>query len=301
MITAATSPRASSRREVGGIVGADNGGEHPERLGDADRRARSSLGVEVRAHGVGPPVKVILELDDAIAARRRSRHAQREHHRLGAGRGETNLLGRRDQRRDQLRPLDLERMGGAVVRPARHLLLHGRDDRRVRVAEEQRAVAHRVVDQLGAVDEPLPRAARSRDVDARIVGARRVRGAAGEHLSRPLRQIGVSARVHSLGHGHAEEDTRHLEATGSEALKSTDEAHHRPGPTAGVRTGGGGGCVSGPRNFDSSEPMLPGGPLSPRQLLSEDLPSRPGSASCLARVPQPSCFSSRWWWRDCRR
>ncbi len=38
-------------------------------------------------------------------------------------------------------------------------------------------------------------------------------GSAGEDSSRPLSQINVSARVHGLGHRHADEDTRGLEAT----------------------------------------------------------------------------------------
>ena len=38
-------------------------------------------------------------------------------------------------------------------------------------------------------------------------------GAAGEDSPRPLSQIDVSARVHRLGHRHANEDTRGLEAT----------------------------------------------------------------------------------------
>ena len=84
------------------------------------------------------------------------RDAQREHHRLGARRGESNLLGRRHQRHDLLGPFDLERMGRSVVRPAGDLLLDRRHDGRVRMPEEQSAVTHRVVDQLGAVDEPLP-------------------------------------------------------------------------------------------------------------------------------------------------
>ena len=192
------------RFEAGGIVGADHRGQQPERLGHPRRRSGVALGIEERAHGVRPTVKVLLELDDAVAACGRPGHPQREHHRLGPGCGETNLLGRRDQRDDLLRPLDLEGMGRAVVRASRHLLLDGRNHRRVRVPEEQGAVSHRVVDQLGPVDQPLSRSARSGHVDAGIVGTRSVRGAAGEHSTCPLRQVGVCARVHGVGHGHAE-------------------------------------------------------------------------------------------------
>ena len=69
-------------------------------------------------------------------------------------------------------------------------------------------MAHRVVDELGTVDQPLPRAAGSGHVDAGIVCPRSVCRAAGEDTTRSLRQIGMGARAHGLGHRHAVEDTR---------------------------------------------------------------------------------------------
>ena len=146
---------------------------------------------------------MLLELDDAVAPGGRPGDTECEHHRLGAGGGESNLLRRWDQRHDQFRPLDLERVGGAVVRASRHLLAQRTDDSRVGMTQEQRTVAHGVVDQLGPVDQPLSRAARSGHVDARIVGARGVGGATGEHSTGSLRQVGVGACLHSLCHRHA--------------------------------------------------------------------------------------------------
>ncbi len=55
---------------------------------------------------------------------------------------------------------DLELVAGAQVRAARGLLLHGLDHGGMAVAEEERAVAHPVVDELVPVHVPLARAER---------------------------------------------------------------------------------------------------------------------------------------------
>ena len=84
-----------------------------------------------------------------------ARDAQRQMRRLGARHREAHHLGRRDELADQLGPADFELVAGAEMRAARGLLLDGLDDGRVAVAQEQRAVAHPVVDVLVAVDVPL--------------------------------------------------------------------------------------------------------------------------------------------------
>ena len=72
-------------------------------------------------------------------------------------------------------------MCGTIMCAARNLSLHGSNDGRVRVPEEERAVPHCVVDEFAAVDEPLVRAEGSSDVQARRVPARNMGRTIGEH------------------------------------------------------------------------------------------------------------------------
>ncbi len=185
-----------------GIVRRDDVREIAKRFGDADWRLGRAVRVEIWAHDIGPAVEMVLELHDAVPTRRRPRDAQREHHRFGAGCCEADLLRRRDQRGDQLGPFDLERVRGAVMGAVSDLLSHRLDDGGIRVTEQQRAVTHRVVDELGAVDQPLSGATRARDVDAWVVCPRGMCRAAREHPARAFTQVGVSARMHGLGHRH---------------------------------------------------------------------------------------------------
>src|SRR5438445_566903 len=96
---------------------------------------------------------------------------QRELRGLGPGAGEAHAPGRRHEPLHELGPAHLELVRGAPVRAERRLALHRLDERRMRMAEEQRAVAAEVVDVLVAVDVPLARAGSARDVD-RIGGSR---------------------------------------------------------------------------------------------------------------------------------
>src|SRR4029453_699586 len=105
------------------------------------------------------------ELQELRAAGVGARHAHRQVRGLGAGHREARQLAGGDQLVDQLGPPHLERVAGAQVGAARHLLLHGAHGRGVAVAREERAVAHPVVDVLVAVDVPLAAAGRAIDVD----------------------------------------------------------------------------------------------------------------------------------------
>ena len=84
-----------------------------------------------------------------------------------AGVDEAHALGGRDQRLDQLGPVDHLGMIVAEVEAVGDGALDGLDHRRMGMAEQQRAVAHAVVDVLVAVDVPLARAARVGDVRRR--------------------------------------------------------------------------------------------------------------------------------------
>ena len=92
--------------------------------------------------------------------------------------------------RDLLGPGHLELVAGAVVGALVDLLGHGRGHGGIVVAQNQRAVAHPVVDQLVAVDVPLARAVGAFDVDrkGREVAAV-VRDATRDRLARALEQL----------------------------------------------------------------------------------------------------------------
>jgi hypothetical protein len=190
------------RLEGCGVVGRDHRREVADRLGHAGRRAGDPVIVDERAHHVGPAVEVLIEHHDAIAPRGSPCDPEREHPGLCARRSEPDFLRRGDERGDELGPLDLKRMRGAVVDAPADLLAHCLHDCRVRMAKEQRAVTHRVVDELGAVDEPFARSARACHVDTRVVGARGVGGAAGEDSLRALGQVGMAGGAHGLINGH---------------------------------------------------------------------------------------------------
>jgi hypothetical protein len=85
------------------------------------------------------------------------------------------------------------------VRTLRDLLLHGRDDRRIRMAEDERAVPAEVVDILVAVDIPLERTGRSRRING--IGEQRagIVGQPGRNdLARLLIKLGGAARARVL-------------------------------------------------------------------------------------------------------
>ena len=92
---------------------------HARRGGPAERgepragRHQQVIGVTVIAAG---------ELDDEVAPGEGARHADRAHHRLGAGGDEAHLLGRGVGRDHALGELHFRRAGRAVGRAARERL-----------------------------------------------------------------------------------------------------------------------------------------------------------------------------------
>jgi hypothetical protein len=77
---------------------------------------------------------------------RNARHAEREERRLRAARRVPHLLGARHRLHDLFGELDRGLVQQKVRRPARHLPLDGLDDGRMRVTEEHRARAQKVVE-----------------------------------------------------------------------------------------------------------------------------------------------------------
>ncbi len=74
------------------------------------------------------------------------------------------------------------------MRAERRLALHRLDERRMRMAEEQRAVSAEVVDVLVAVDVPLARTGGARDVD-------RIRGSGARVVRQSRRKDPASPRI----------------------------------------------------------------------------------------------------------
>ena len=132
------------------------------RFEDDDRVDHSighTAGSGPSGHGVvAPPVEVVLEANDLVAARVGSRHPHGHHVGLGAGAIEADFLGAWYELGHEFAPPDLDVGGGAPVGANGHLVLHGLHDGRMVVAENQRAVSGLVVDDLVAVNVVLDRA-----------------------------------------------------------------------------------------------------------------------------------------------
>ena len=175
-------------------VGVDDGG--PEPVGDGQGEVARGGGPVARAPGavggagggLGHAVPGPGERDDLVPAGDELGHPQRGLVRLGPGRQEHGLLQRRGQRLD-------EPPGEVEDRAAQHpavevvesadLLAHGRDDVRVRVAEDRAHLARGEVEQLapvlgehpaalGPVDDPGAEGRVTRVVDQMPLSGRRV-------------------------------------------------------------------------------------------------------------------------------
>ncbi len=114
------------------------------------------LGVGGPHRGVEQAVVGALEGDVVVLAGIAAGEAERRHHRLGAGIGEADQVGRRHHLLDELGDgnflLGAEREDRADVLP----LPGGRIDLRMAMAEDRRAVAQAVVDVFVAVEVPEP-------------------------------------------------------------------------------------------------------------------------------------------------
>ena len=150
---------AALRREAGGdgvevVVGqgdrqVGDRARHAGRIGHAEGQGPAA---RLDQEAVGVAVVAALELDDAVAAGRRARHAHRAHRRLGAGVDHADHVEGRHDRAQPLGHLDLGRARRAETQTAGGGSLHGGDDLRMRVAGDGRAPGADVVDVGTALD-----------------------------------------------------------------------------------------------------------------------------------------------------
>ena len=145
-------------------------------------------------------MEVALEPQQRLLAGEGAREPHRHQRRLGAGRGEADTLGRRDETLDRLCPLHLARMRRAELGAFIQRLRTASVTDGVVVAQQQCAVAAEIVDVAIAIDVPFVRALSALDEHAiRIDIARIMRDAAWEQLARLLRQIGRPGRALAIG------------------------------------------------------------------------------------------------------
>ena len=186
--------RLECRRDGRRVVERDDDGLRRERGGHA-RRVGQPERRDARAGGgeqpVGVAVVAAVELHDQVAPGRRARQAQGRHRRLGARVDETHHLDRRQCANHEFGELGLGLRRRAERRAARGRDLHGRDDLRVRAAENQRPERSEVVDVLVAVDVGEDRARAVCDHDRSPPTARYAR--AGE-----LTPPGSTSRARSI-------------------------------------------------------------------------------------------------------
>ena len=201
MMTAAISLPCSAKMRSSAAVSFQRG--HDQRAGDGrghparPRRGRRCGGRSPLARRrvarpvdrIRPAVVVALEAHDLLAAGEGAGKAQRVLHALGAGVAEPQELHRRHPRRDGGGRLALEVVGEREERAA---LAQGLGDRidhgRVAVAEDQRPLAHHVVDVAVAV----------------LVGQVRTLAAAHEHGHRqPSRPRRARPRPDAAGEARA--------------------------------------------------------------------------------------------------
>ena len=157
------------------------------RARDAGRHGNLERRVHAGRHAVGPAVEVTGELHELRPAGRGARQPDGQMRRLRSRHREPHHLGRGDEPRDPVGPLDLQLVAGAVVGALAHLPLDRLDHRGVGVPEEQGPVAHPVVDVLPPVHVPLPGPGRPRHVQGkRDQVAAVVRDPARDDAARPL-------------------------------------------------------------------------------------------------------------------
>ena len=156
-ITAAISPGLASnaRSTAGDVVERQH-----DRVARRSRRDAGRVGRAVRQRAragrdqkrVGVPVIAAGELDDLRAAGEAARQTRGAHRRLGSARHEAKPLDRRHHRGDQLRELALELGRRPERRPAHCRVGDRARHGGMRVAEQQCAPRHHVVEILVAVE-----------------------------------------------------------------------------------------------------------------------------------------------------
>jgi hypothetical protein len=162
-------------------------------------RQRAGTGFDEQCIRVA--VITAFELDDAGAPRVTAREPDRAHGRFRARTHETHLLEPRYAAAQEFGEFDLAGGGRAETQAQRDRLLHGRDDRRMRVAEYQWTPRAYIVNIRLAVDVPRVSAAatgeKSRRAADRAKCADRRIDAAGNHPLGGSEQI-VVARGHAV-------------------------------------------------------------------------------------------------------
>ena len=179
-------PRVQRRRE-GLRIGRNDGHRAGDRAGQPGRVRLVERGVGAHGDLVVPAVEVPGQLDDPVPPGGRPGHPQRQQRRLGPARGEAHQLGGGDQPDHQFGPVALQ----FVARAGQEELARLRPDRRhhlgVAVPQQQRPVAHRVADELVAVEVPLAGALGPGDRERERLGQPDVvRDAARQQPSRPV-------------------------------------------------------------------------------------------------------------------
>ena len=146
----------------------DRVGRHRRRDAGARRHAeRHRAGSRLHEERIRVPVITAFELEDLVAPGRRARDADRAHRRFRAGADEPHALHRRHQRRDTLREPRLEVRRRPEARSARRRGGEGLQQPSRRVAVDERAPRHYVIDIGVAVRVFDPGAARARDEERR--------------------------------------------------------------------------------------------------------------------------------------
>ncbi len=145
------------------------GRQHGDEIDHLGKLAGLGLGLVGRAHAdlepLVPAVEVAGELDDVTLARERAGQPHGHVGGLGARSGEAHALGARHEPAHPLAPLDFLLVTRAVVGAAQRLLAHGLRHLSRIVPQEQRAMAHPVVDIAVAVDVPLVGAVGAGDIE----------------------------------------------------------------------------------------------------------------------------------------
>ncbi len=130
-----------------------------DRIEDGRRDTRGDGFVEgdhgPLAHAVVPSAEVSLEAQHPGPAGEGPGNTEREHAALGPRVHEAHAFRAGDQPLDQRGPLQLHRMVVAEMKAQIEGVVHGPADFRRRVPQQQRGVAHAIVDEFTAVLVPL--------------------------------------------------------------------------------------------------------------------------------------------------
>ncbi len=112
-----------------------------------------------------PAVEVSRKPNDQVVARKGARIAYGEHRRFGATHREAHPFRAGNQTHNLFGPGNLKLMAGPVVGALVDLFGNRGGHLRVTVTQQQGTMAHPVVEQLVAVDVPLPSPFGSLDID----------------------------------------------------------------------------------------------------------------------------------------